>query len=130
MKKEYDFFVNKRNTPHLDLYTKLIGIFYFFLGTNMELSFLYSKYLEQQEYAGCCLVLGVLMYSMIFTNTKDPRREDRGLTAVVLDGVVHAVCTFGVAYVLSFRILVLVYIFEMIYVTKVVWKYFKFQKKK
>lgn len=125
MKKEYDFFVNKRNTPHLDLYTKLIGIFWFF----WEL-IIYSMYIEQQECAGCCLFLGVLMYSMILHKTTDPIRGNRGLTAVVLGGIAHAVCTFGLVYALSFWILMVVYIFEMIYVTKVIWKYFKFQKKK
>lgn len=130
MKKEYDFFVSKRNTPHLDLYTKLIGTFYFFIGTNFELSFLYSMYTERKESAGCCLFLGLLMYSMISDKTKDPRRENRGGIAVVFGGVVHAVCTFGVVYVLSFWMLVIVYIFEIVYVMKEILKYVKSQKKK
>lgn len=129
MKKEYDFFVNRRNTPHLDLYTKLIGTFGFCLGTNFVLGFIYAMYIEQREYAGCCLILGLLMYSMIGTKTKDPRREERSLVAVILGGIVHAICTFGIAYVLSFLVLVVVYIFEIIYVISITLKYFKHQKK-
>lgn len=37
MKKGYDDYANRRNIPHLNLYTKLIGMFYFWTGTNFIL---------------------------------------------------------------------------------------------
>lgn len=130
MKKDYDFFVSKRNTPHLDLYTKLIGSFYFFVGTNFVLSFFYAKYhLELREEAICCLVLGLLMYSMIYDKTTDPLKGNRDLFTVVANGVVHAIWTFFMVYWLSFWALVIVYIIEMIYIIIVILKYFKPYKK-
>ena len=129
MQRRYDFFVNKRNTPHFKLYTKLIRSLSFCLGTNFLLGFIYATYIEQREYAGCCMALGLLMYSMIGIKGKDPRRDMRGLFAVVMDWVTLTVCTVGVSYILLFRILMLVYMVEMIYVANIILKYFKFQKK-
>ena len=37
MKMGYDDYANRRNIPHLNLYTKLIGMFYFWTGTNFIL---------------------------------------------------------------------------------------------
>ena len=37
MKKGYDDYANRRNIPHLNLNTKLIGMFYFWTGTNFIL---------------------------------------------------------------------------------------------
>lgn len=85
-------------------------------------------YIKQKESAGGCLFLGLSMYSMISDKTKNPIRENRGLLAVVLDGVAHALCTCAMVYALSFWMLIIVYIFEMVYVIKVIINYFRSQK--
>ena len=99
MKKGYDDYANRRNIPHLNLYTKLIGMFYFWTGTNFILGGgICALYMDQKEY----MVGG--------------------------DGIVHAVCTFAVIYVLSFRLMIIVYIFEVFSVAVAVVRYFKQQK--
>ena len=51
MKKYYDYYVNRRNTPHLDLYTKLIGMFYFWNGMNFILGSAYALSIGQKKLA-------------------------------------------------------------------------------
>lgn len=65
MKKGYDDYANRRNIPHLNLYTKLIGMFYFWTGTNFILGGICALYMDQKEYMVGGLFLGLLMYSMI-----------------------------------------------------------------
>ena len=49
VKKYYDYYVNRRNTPHLDLYTKLIGMFYFWNGMNFILGSAYALSIGQKK---------------------------------------------------------------------------------
>ena len=49
MKKDYDYYVNRKNTPHLDLYTKLIGMFYFWNGMNFILGSTYALSIGQKN---------------------------------------------------------------------------------
>lgn len=128
MKKGYDDYANRRNIPHLNLYTKLIGMFYFWTGTNFILGGICALYMDQKEYMVGGLFLGLLMYSMIKDKTRDIRKNQRDLVAVLGDGTVHAVCTFAVIYVLSFRLMIIVYIFEVFSVAVAVVRYFKQQK--
>lgn len=97
MKKYYDYYANRRNTPHLDLYTKLIGMFYFWNGMNFILGSAYALSIGQKK------------------------------LAVIGDGIIYAICALGISYVLSFWLLLLVYILEMIYVAWVIFIYFKQQ---
>lgn len=129
MKKDYDDYANRRNIPHLDLYTKLIGMFYFWTGTNFILGGLYALYINQKEYMAGGLLLGLLMYSLIKDKTGDIRKNQRDLAAVIGDGIVHAGCTFAVAYVLSFWIMVIVYICETLYIVWVIFRYFRKQRR-
>lgn len=85
-------------------------------------------YMDQKEYMVGGLFLGLLMYSMIKDKTRDIRKNQRDLVAVLGDGIVHAVCTFAVIYVLSFRLMIIVYIFEVFSVAVAVVRYFKQQK--
>lgn len=82
----------------------------------------------QKEYMVGGPILGLLMYSMIKDKTRDIRKNQRDLVAVLGDGIVHAVCTFAVIYVLSFRLMIIVYIFEVFSVAVAVVRYFKQQK--
>ena len=84
--------------------------------------------MDQKEYMVGGLFWGLLMYSMIKDKTRDIRKNQRDLVAVLGDGIVHAVCTFAVIYVLSFRLMIIVYIFEVFSVAVAVVRYFKQQK--
>jgi len=127
VKKYYDYYVNRRNTPHLDLYTKLIGMFYFWNGMNFILGSAYALSIGQKKLAVSGLVLGILMCSLIKDKTTDKRKNQRDLKAVIGDGIIYAICALGISYVLSFWLLLLVYILEMIYVAWVIFIYFKQQ---
>ena len=67
------------------------------------------------------------MCSLIKDKTTDKRKNQRDLKAVIGDGIIYAICDLGISYVLSFWLLLLVYILEMIYVAWVIFKYFKQQ---
>ena len=128
MGKKYDYYVSRRNTPHLDLYTRLIGMFYGFLGFNFLLVFLYAVTLEEKGYNILYLVLSILMFSMISQKTKDPRRECRGLFAVVHRGCTWTIFTFAMIYFLHF--FVFIYLIEALAVTAVIMHYFKGRRRK
>lgn len=99
MKKYYDYYVNRRNTPHLDLYTKLIGMFYFWNGMNFILGSAYALSIGQKKLAVSGLVLGILMCSLIKDKTTDKRKNQRDLKAVIGDGIIYAICALGISYV-------------------------------
>lgn len=60
MKREYDFEINRRNIPNLDLYTKLLLAFYGFLGFNYLLIFLYAKFIVKSKFSIMILFLSVI----------------------------------------------------------------------
>lgn len=99
MKKYYDYYVNRRNTPHLDLYTKLIGMFYFWNGMNFILGSAYALSIGQKKLAVSGLFLGILMCSLIKDKTTDKRKNQRDLKAVIGDGIIYAICALGISYV-------------------------------
>ena len=82
MKKDYDYYVNRKNTPHLDLYTKLIGMFYFWNGMNFILGSVYALSIGQKKLVVSGLFLGILMCSLIKDKTTDKRKNQRDLKAV------------------------------------------------
>lgn len=112
MKKYYDYYVNRRNTPHLDLYTKLIGMFYFWNGMNFILGSAYALSIGQKKLAVSGLVLGILMCSLIKDKTTDKRKNQRDLKAVIGDGIIYTICALEISYVLSFWLLLLVVYFR------------------
>ena len=112
MKKYYDYYVNRRNTPHLDLYTKLIGMFYFWNGMNFILGSVYALSIGQKKLVVSGLFLGILMCSLIKDKTTDKRKNQRDLKAVIGDGIIYAICALGISYVLSFWLLLLVVYFR------------------
>lgn len=112
MKKYYDYYVNRRNTPHLDLYTKLIGMFYFWNGMNFILGSAYALSIGQKKLAVSGLFLGILMCSLIKDKTTDKRKNQRDLKAVIGDGIIYTICALEISYVLSFWLLLLVVYFR------------------
>lgn len=129
--KDYDYYVNKRNTRHLTLYTWLIGLFQLFLGINLFILFLHSKIvLQHNEMALCWLGLSILMFILIPLRVTDQRRQERDLLATVLDGILHSACTLFFVYLFSFWILFIIYVIEMLLIVGVMVKYFREQRPK
>lgn len=102
-------------------------MFYFWNGMNFILGSAYALSIGQKKLAVSGLFLGILMCSLIKDKTTDKRKNQRDLKAVIGDGIIYAICALGISYVLSFWLLLLVYILEMIYVAWVIFIYFKQQ---
>ena len=98
-------------------------MFYFWNGMNFILGSAYALSIGQKKLAVSGLFLGILMCSLIKDKTTDKRKNQRDLKAVIGDGIIYAICALG----MSFWLLLLVYILEMIYVAWVIFKYFKQQ---
>ena len=118
MKKEYNEYANKRNIPNLELYTQLKGIFYGTSGLNLLLCFFQWKYtmVSESEYAVLFLMLSIAMFALTPLKMTDERRVERDLFSVILDGIVHGMCTITVIVLLHFKILLLLYIVEILIV--------------
>lgn len=129
MKKEYDFWANKRNIPHLELYTKLIGMFLGLLGVNFLLIYFYWKFILQYENAGLILVLSIIMFALVPTAMTDPQKANRDFVSVVSHGVLHGICTIGSVMVIHFWLLLIIYGFEILLVILLVVRYFKVNRK-
>ena len=55
----------------------------------------------------------------------DSRKEERDLTAVIIDGVVHGMCTIGSVWLLHFWLLLVIYAIEILIVVLLIVKFFK-----
>lgn len=125
MKKKYDDEANYRTIHYLDLYTKLIGMIWASLGVNFFLDFLYWKFVLQ--YGDSFMVLGLSIIMFILTPLKmtDSRKGERDLTAVIIGGIVHGICTIGSVWLLHFWLLLVVYVIEILIAILLVVKFFK-----
>lgn len=130
MKKKYDDWANKRTIPNLELYTKLIGIYYSSIATNYLFAFFYGKYVLHTEIAGVLLAFSLLMFLMTPIAMTDPQKGNRDLTKVVLSGFMHGMCTIIIAVAIKFWILLLLYVLEVLIVMIVIILYFKPRRKK
>ena len=129
MKKEYDFWSNKRNIPHLELYTKLIGIFWGLLGVNFLMIFFYWKFILQYENSGLILVLSIVMFALVPMAMTDSKKTNRDLVAVVAASVAHGIFTIGSVLVTHFWLLLIIYGIEILLVILVVVQNFRINKK-
>lgn len=129
MKKEYDFWANKRNIPHLELYTKLIGIFWGLLGVNFLMIFFYWKFILQYENSGLILVISIVMFALVPMAMTDSKKANRDLVAVVATGVAHGIFTIGSVLVTHFWLLLIIYGIEILLVILVVVRNFRINKK-
>ena len=118
MKKEYNEYANKRNIPNLELYTQLLGIFYGTLGLNSLLCFFKWKYTMESDskYAVLFLMLSIVMFMHTPDAMTDERRENRDSFAVIGAGIVHGFCTITFIVWLRFKILLLLYVIEILIV--------------
>ena len=118
MKKEYNEYANKHNIPNLKLYTRLLGIFYGTLGLNFLLCFFQWKYtmVSESEYAVLFLMLSITMFALTPIKMTNERRRDRDLFAVIGAGIVHGFCTIPFIVWLRFKVLLLLYVAEILIV--------------
>jgi hypothetical protein len=129
MKKEYEFWANKQNIPHLDLYTKILKLFCGYTGLNFLLGFLYARYWVDFQYNVLFLVLSIISFSHMGSKANDPRKQARDKNAVVFTGIFHGVDTFAVCYIVSFWILLIVYFLEIVHIAMIVKTYYRPRKK-
>lgn len=125
MKKKYDDHADYRTIHYLDLYTKLLGMFWGSLGVNFFLVFLYWKFVLQYQHPYVMLVPSIIMFAQAHTAMTDPIKGNRDLTAVIMDGVFHAMCTIGSVWLLHFWLLLVVYVIEILIVILLIVKFFK-----
>ena len=125
MKRGCDFWASKHNIPNLKLYTQLIGVFYSTLGLNFLLCFLYWKYIMNLEHAGVILAISISMFVVTPVAMTDEKRENRDLFATVTGGIMHGMCTIGSMVLLHFKILLLVYVLELIIVILLIIRNYK-----
>ena len=118
MKKEYNRYANKHNIPNLELYTQLLGIFYGTLGLNSLLCFFKWKYTMESDskYAVLFLMLSIAMFMHTPDAMTDERRANRDLFAVIGAGIVHGFCTIPFIVWLRFKVLLLLYVAEILIV--------------
>lgn len=114
MKKNYEFWANKKTIKNLDLYTKLAGLFFFSLGLNFFLVFVYWKFIVQYEFAGLVLILSILMLMLTPIVMLDPKKGSRNLVATVSYGIFHGICTITSMLVTQFWLLGIIYVFEVL----------------
>lgn len=116
MKKDYEFWANKKTVKNLELYTKLAGTFFCSLGFNFLLIFIYSKFIFEYKFAGLVLILSVLMFVLTPIVMIDPKKGSRNLLAVISYGLFHGVCTIVGILVTRFWLLSIVYAIELLIV--------------
>jgi len=114
MKKNYEFWANKKTIKNLNLYTKLAGLFFFSLGLNFFLVFVYWKFIVQYEFAGLVLILSILMLMLTPIVMLDPKKGNRNLVATVSYGIFHGICTITSMLVTQFWLLGIIYVFEVL----------------
>ena len=129
MKKDYEFWANKKTIQNLDLYTKLAGLFFSSLGLNFFLVFVYWKFIAKYEFAGLVFILSVLMLMLAPIVMTDPKKGNRNLVAVVSYGIFHGICTITSILVTRFCLLCIFYIFELSVVMLLIIKNKRLNKK-
>lgn len=123
MKKGYEAWASKRTIHNIELYTKLIGLFYSSLGLNFFLTFVYLKFEVQFEFAWAALVLSIMMLLLTPIDMTDHRKEHRDLFATVSKGVVHGIGTITCVLVTQLLVLGIIYVLELLIALLLVYKY-------
>lgn len=116
MKKDYEFWANEKTINNLDLYTKLAGTFFFSLGLNFLLVFIYCKFAIKYEFSGLVLILSILMFVLAPIVMIDPKKGSRNIIAIISYGIVHSVCTIASIWATRFWLLCIVYGIELLLV--------------
>ena len=124
-KKNYDFFVSPRNTPHLREKTIIIEMSFFFAGIN----FLFTgiKGAKVDRTLGCYFALVGIVLMLVFP--RDPRRENRGTFAAFNACWIHLVLTGVLAALSSSFWWMAVYAGEVLVIAIAVYISFKHPKR-
>ena len=129
MKKERNYNASTLNVPHIALYTELIGFFYATLGINFLISFIYTKFIDEVQFAVGFFILSVMFFVMVPIKMTSPYRGNRDLFATVGDGVVHSACTLAVIVFVPFKALTIAYVIELLIVAYKIYQYKSVGKK-
>ena len=116
MKKDYEFWVSKRNTPNLKLYTLLIGLSYGALAINIFIAFLYGKFKLNLEPNVCFYIMLSCAVTIILTLVAiiDPRKENRNFFTAVLCVLLHGICTVFIIALMKFWHMIIIYSIEIV----------------
>ena len=107
MKKNYNYFVSRKNTPKLKLYTCIMKISYSMAILNMAITHLYARSgLE----IGMIIAIALIGYAKITSNLK----SDRGLAAAIGSVIVFVGSSLLFAWLYSYVWLYIVCIAEII----------------
>ena len=124
MKKSYNVFVSRRNTPNLDLYTRLIRLFYGFSGINPIITAI-ACFKSVSESTIYLCILGVIFLAAGHDDATSQLREKRNLTATVLAGIFHFLITLPLIIIFRFAFLAVIYVLEWIVCIGVILYYFR-----
>lgn len=93
MKKKYDYFANRNNTPHLDTNTRIIRWSWLFLSINSFIFAITDRMIGSMRGG---IILGVLFLVCSYLNANDPRKNERSMLAAMLNLTMWFVLTvFG-----------------------------------
>lgn len=108
--KNYEYYVSRRNTPRLDLYTWLIGLAYGSIALNAIITLLICSSFKDR-FLTVESIFALVLLPLCVT---DPRKSHRGLARVISDMILLTVLTTVHAFYYSFWKLFIVYTFEML----------------
>lgn len=121
MKKYYDLWVNRRNTPNLDLYTCLIRLCYLFAGVNCALGAVFACLLPvdlQETGVG----LSIICFIMSCLAPASPKKDDRGLVAVCGAGFIYVLFSIPVILMSGLWMLIIC-LFELVFLGIVIFRW-------
>lgn len=124
MKKEYNSWENRHNIPNLDLYTRLQGMFYGFLGVNYLLVFFYARFVLKFKNNIMILFLSMLFLWSGIDKKNDSRKGERELGSVIGDGIIYSIGTLIVVFLAYSWWLLVIFISQLISIIIVIWNYF------
>lgn len=87
----HNYFVDRKNTPNLRVYTFLLFFSYFFTGANFIITAA-SNGSGDTTLLRACAVMGILFVVLTPVIILDKRRSNRGILAVVGSITMHGAC--------------------------------------
>lgn len=126
MKQGYESETTQENISNLELYKKLIGIWYFSTGLNCLFLSLYGKFaLHNKESSETFLMLGLSILGITPAFMKVSKKGSKALPAVIGGGLFHVCSTIGSIYEMQFRWLLVAYVIELLVAVMVIIQNFK-----
>lgn len=109
--KNYNYFVSRRNTPKLDLYTWLIGLAFGFMALNSIVTLFVCSSLQDR------LLVGESIFTLVAipVYVTDQRKSRRGLGAAISSIILLTVLTAVHVFYYSFWPLLIIYAVEILF---------------